>query len=133
MQGNISYYFPTREEAELLMKKGYLPFDEALKSLQIFFRKNGEDTDEDAEFLCKRVQFMLRIGETPESIIEMLEEGFMGFEDVMENYKKQNQFIKKLMKVSEHTRMILFRGHTPAEIDSSRQPERNGKIIRFPG
>ncbi len=133
MQGNISYYFPTKEEAELLMKKGYLPFDEALKSLQIFFRKNGEDTDEDAEFLCKRVQFMLRIGETPESIIEMLEEGFMGFDDVMENYKKQNQFIKKLMKVSEHTRMILLRGHTLAEINSSRQPERNGKIIRFPG
>ena len=93
MQGNISYYFPTREEAELLMKKGYLPFDEALKSLQIFFRKNGEDTDEGAEFLCKRVQFMLRIGETPESIIEMLEEGFMGFEDVMENYKKQMNYL----------------------------------------
>lgn len=133
MQGNISYYFPTREEAELLMKKGYLPFDEALKSLQIFFRKNGEDTDEDAEFLCKRVQFMLRVGESPESIMEMLEEAFMGFEDVMEDYKKQNQFIKKLMKVTEHTRMILFRGHTLAEGNSSRPPERNGKIIPFPG
>lgn len=133
MQGNISYYFPTREEAELLMKKGYLPFDEALKSLQIFFRKNGEDTDEDAEFLCKRVQFMLRVGESPESIMEMLEEEFMGFEDVMEDYKKQNQFIKKLMKVTEHTRMILFRGHTLAEGNSSRPPERNGKIIPFPG
>lgn len=133
MQGNISYYFPTREEAELLMKKGYLPFDETLKSLQIFFRKNGEDTDEDAEFLCKRVQFMLRVGESPESIMEMLEEAFMGFEDVMEDYKKQNQFIKKLMKVTEHTRMILFRGHTLAEGNSSRPPERNGKIIPFPG
>lgn len=133
MQGNISYYFPTREEAELLMKKGYLPFDEALKSLQIFFRKNGEDTDEDAEFLCKRVQFMLRVGESPESIMEMLEEAFMGFEDVMEDYKKQNQFIKKLMKVTEYTRMILFRGHTLAEGNSSRPPERNGKIIPFPG
>lgn len=133
MQGNISYYFPTREEAELLMKKGYLPFDEALKSLQIFFRKNGEDTDEDAESLCKRVQFMLRVGESPESIMEMLEEAFMGFEDVMEDYKKQNQFIKKLMKVTEHTRMILFRGHTLAEGNSSRPPERNGKIIPFPG
>lgn len=133
MQGNISYYFPTREEAELLMKKEYLPFDEALKSLQIFFRKNGEDTDEDAEFLCKRVQFMLRVGESPESIMEMLEEAFMGFEDVMEDYKKQNQFIKKLMKVTEHTRMILFRGHTLAEGNSSRPPERNGKIIPFPG
>ena len=116
MHKNFDYYDPTMEEIQLLGTKGYFLFDRELNQLKKFFLKHGEETTEDAEDLCKRVQFLFRIGGQIDDVMGMLEECFMGFEEVVMNQKQMNALLEKLFQVMQTTRTFVLRGHSPMEV-----------------
>ena len=137
MHKNFDYYEPTTEEMQLLGKKGYLPFSRELNDLKKFFRKYGEETEEDAEDLCKRVQFLVRIGEQIDGIMEMLDECYLGFEDVVQNKRRLDELMKKLFLVIQTTRTFLLRGHSPQEVMPEitkivQKKEQQEKVLPFP-
>ena len=116
MHKNFDYYDPTMEEIQLLGTKGYFLFDRELNQLKKFFLKHGEETTEDAEDLCKRVQFLFRIGGQIDDVMGMLEECFMGFEEVVMNQKQMHALLEKLFQVMQTTRTFVLRGHSPMEV-----------------
>lgn len=133
VQTDLDYYIPTQEEAESFMENGCFPFNRAMRKLQMFFCKNGDETEEDAEDICRHIQFILRVGGLPEAILEMLEEYYLGFEEMMEDEQMLDTFTNHLMEVLTTTRLMPLRGHTPEEVYAPKKPKKSGKIIRFPG
>lgn len=137
MHKNFDYYEPTTEEIQLLGKKGYLPFSRELNDLKKFFRKYGEETEADAEDLCKRVQFLVRIGEQIDGIMEMLEECYLGFEEVVLDEKRMDMLMEKLFLVIQTTRTFILRGHSPQEVMPEiakivQKKEQQENVIPFP-
>lgn len=137
MQKNFDYYEPTLEEIQILGEKGYFPFDSKLNQLKKFFLKYGEETAKDAEELCKRVQFLFRIGGQIDEIMDMLEECFLGFEEVVEDEKLLDSLLNQLFKVMNTTRTFILRGHSPAEVMPEiakviKEREAENNIISFP-
>lgn len=148
IQGQTDYYIPTAEDAECFIRNGNFPFDAAMRRLQKFFLENGEDSNYDAENLCKRIQFLIRTGYAPEDVLEMLEECFMGYEEMLEDEKIMDAFLDKLMDAVGTTRIMLLRGHTPEEFmnpkpsrtrkhtpkkSAAKNTKKSSKIVQFPG
>ena len=137
MQKNFDYYEPTKEEIEVLGKEGYFPFGSELNQLKRFFLKHGEECMKDAEDLCKRVQFLFRIGGQIDEIMSMLEECFLGFEEVVADEKMLDSLLNKLFVVMNTTRTFILRGHSPAEVMPEiakviKEREAENNIISFP-
>ena len=62
-QQGEEFYIPSKEEIECLGKKGYLPFGKNMEQLKAFFIKEGKEEKEDAELLCRTIQFIIRLVE----------------------------------------------------------------------
>lgn len=135
MHKNFDYYEPTKEEIQLLGKEGYLPFSRELNDLKKFFQKYGKETEADAEDLCKRVQFLARIGEQFDGIMEMLDECYLGFDEVVHNEKRMDALMEKLFRVIQTTRTFILRGHSPGEVMpkiAKMMQKQENNVIPFP-
>lgn len=135
MHKNFDYYKPTKEEIQLLGKEGYLPFSRELNDLKKFFQKYGKETEADAEDLCKRVQFLARIGEQFDGIMEMLDECYLGFDEVVHNEKRMDALMEKLFRVIQTTRTFILRGHSPGEVMpkiAKMMQKQENNVIPFP-
>ena len=130
-QQGEEFFIPSKEEIECLGKKGYLPFGKNMEQLKAFFIKEGKEEKEDAELLCRTIQFIIRIGGTMEEILDMLENAFLEYDEVMEDNRLRGKLFFKIENVWKETNTVVMRGN--AEKSETSAQTANDKIILFPG
>lgn len=131
-QGGVSFYMPTLNEAETLGSEGHFPFDRYMNELKDYFINVGGEEKEDADKLCYVIQYLFRNGAGIHEVVEFLEEEYTGYEEMVCNEKIAKAFFDKVEDVWRHTRMILYRGHHPAELLPQQEKQAEDNIIPFP-
>lgn len=135
-QGNKPFYEPSKREIEYLGKEGTLPFNKYQNLLKTYFINEDEEPEE-AEELCKMIEYIIRTGGSMDNILDYLGWNFANFEDVADDMKNMNLLISRLQDVWNNTRMLINRGYTPTELAgiSVQGPvgrKKEGKVITFP-
>lgn len=130
-QQGEDFYIPSKEEIECLGRKGYLPFGNKMEQLKAFFIKEGKEEKEDAELLCRTIQFIIRIGGTMEEILDMLENAFLEYDEVMEDDRLRGKLFFKIENAWKETNTVVMRGN--AEKAEASAQTADDKIILFPG
>lgn len=133
-QGDKPFYEPTVQEIECLAEEGGLPFDRHLNRLKAFFIMEDEE-EENAEVLCRMIEYIIRTGGTMQSVMDCLETEFDNFESVFGNERLMQKFIDRLRDVWNHTRMLSNRGFQPSELVEVKKPQTHSNkdnIIAFP-
>ena len=129
-QQGEDFYIPSKEEIECLGKKGYLPFGKNMEQLKAFFMKEGKENKEDAELLCRTIQFIIRIGGTMEEILDMLENAFWEYEEIMNHDSMRSRLFHKIENAQKETNTVTKRGN--AEMTKMSAETSDDKIILFP-
>ena len=130
-QQGTDFYVPSKEEIECLGKNGYLPFGKNMEQLKTFFMKEGKEGKEDAELLCRTIQFIIRIGGTMEEILDMLENAFWEYEEMMKNDSMRSRLFHKIENAWKETNTVTKRGNAKKTETSAQTSD--DKIILFPG
>lgn len=135
-QKSKTFYEPTRREIECLGKEGSFLFNRSQNLLKKYFIREGEESEE-AEELCRTIEYIIRTGGTMKNILDYLGECFINFEEVADDIQEMNRLIGLLQDVWNNTRMVVNRGHTPAELAAisaadSAGSRKGGKVISFP-
>lgn len=130
-QQGKEFYIPSKEEIECLGKNGYLPFGKNMEQLKSFFMKEGKEEKEDAEILCRTIQFIIRIGGTMEEILDMLENAFLEYDEIMDNDRLRGKLFFRIENVWKETNTVVMRGN--AEKAETSAQTSDDKIILFPG
>ena len=129
-QQGMNFYIPSKEEIECLGKNGYLPFGKNMEQLKAFFMKEGKEGKEDAELLCRTIQFIIRIGGTMEEILDMLEHALWEYEEMMKNDSMRTRLFHKIENAWKETNTVTKRGN--AEKTKMPAETSDDKIILFP-
>lgn len=129
-QQGMDFYIPSKEEIECLGKNGYLPFGKNMEQLKAFFMKEGKEGKEDAELLCRTIQFIIRIGGTMEEILDMLEHALWEYEEMMKNDSMRTRLFHKIENAWKETNTVIKRGN--AEKTKMSAETSDDKIILFP-
>ncbi|MDY3918779.1 MAG: SEC-C metal-binding domain-containing protein [Candidatus Limivivens sp.] len=111
MQRDAAYYTPDRELVQFLGENDFLPFDGSMDRLQKLLAALPNENDLSAWQLCREIQYHARMGSDYEDVLDFFEEA-----GIEVRGKKADAFLSCLMEVWDHTRMILYRGHTPLEM-----------------
>ena len=101
-----------------------------MEQLKAFFIKEGKEEKEDAELLCRTIQFIIRIGGTMEEILDMLENAFLEYDEVMEDNRLRGKLFFKIENVWKETNTVTKRGN--AEKTKMPAETSDDKIILFP-
>lgn len=112
IQEDIPYYIPSRDEIDRIVEDDGFCFNESVEELIIFLTNEMEMDEEEAFLLLYAIQRLFNIGQSPQDLAESIEE------EILPDMTKQqeNRLSKLLLAVWQNTRMILYRGHTPAEM-----------------
>ena len=81
------------------------------------------------------MQFLARIGEQFDGIMEMLDECYLGFDEVVHNEKRMDALMEKLFRVIQTTRTFILRGHSPGEVMpkiAKMMQKQENNVIPFP-
>lgn len=130
-QQGKDFYIPSKEEIECLGRKGYLPFGKNMEQLKSFFMKEGKEEAQDAELLCRTIQFIIRIGGTMEEVLDLLETGFLEYGEIMDDDRQRDKLFHKIEAVWGETNTIVRRGNRETEEKTAGAGD--DKVILFPG
>lgn len=129
-QGDCTYYIPKdREEFLNYGRFDYQEPDENTEKFLLFLLEKYKLGPNQAFMIFQSIQQEMRMN-TPicgltESMTEYLEESGKK----INNFKQIKELEDQLKKMRNHTRLLCYRGHTPAEINSAKSSQ---KIISFP-
>lgn len=128
-QQGQDFYIPSKEEVECLGRKGYLPFGKNMQQLKTFFLKEGKEEPEDAEILCRSIQFIIRVGQTMEEVLDLLENVCLEYYEIMEDNELRGKLLQRIAAVWKETNTVVRRGNREEKYTGAG----NDKIILFPG
>lgn len=134
VQEGKKLYLPTQKEAESLGEYGYVPFDKYMNLLARFFINQGQEEKEDAESMCKMIQFIMRRGGNFQDVMDYLDGELLGYDFIVEDDRAMDSLTKKLQDVWNHTRQVIHRGYQPVELGSQpvRSQAEGDNVIPFP-
>ena len=122
IQRDLSYYEPDARTVFVMGEENYLPFDSYMEALEaVLWNLTGEKGARIRQ-LCGDIQYYARMGNQIEDVIAYLEEC-----GVRISSAKMLRLKTVMEDLWEHTRMISYRGHTPAELKKTEEQ----KIVRF--
>lgn len=112
VQGNKSYYIPTKEEIMDIGVNGYLSGDEYIQRFQKYLIKKLGAMEDEAEF-AGRIIWRLVCGDCEmQNIFDVLDDlGLM-----VDSEKELHILIQKINDLWNNTRKLLNRGYTPNEM-----------------
>lgn len=127
------YYIPDREEFLRYADPRYCEKTLAWEGVKLFFIRDVNMEEFDAEFLCHEMQMLVHVGASLEVLMETLDEF-----DVPEMTESQMFQLTDLLMVAWNcTRMVTNRGFTPNEMkamtEDGTQEEIPDNVIPFPG
>lgn len=111
-QQNGPFYFPPKDEVEKLARYDQTEITKELARVMQYLQKVLHAEIEVIAEACSVIQIVIRKGGSIENILEILEEYKISFQD-----KEQiEDFMPLLIDLWNHSRMVLNRGYTPAEM-----------------
>lgn len=113
-QGSTPYYIPTRQEILHLARYGYFPADEHTKKLTEALVDYTCFSTDICEHLTGELQSVFRQGGTIQDAREFLEKQYQ-----LTPTLEEKKLFAALNEVFAHTRLLLHRGHTTAELEKS--------------
>lgn len=111
-QQNSPFYYPTKDEVEKLARYDQTEITKELARVMQYLQKVLHAEIEVIAEACSVIQIVIRKGGSLENILEILDEYKILFQD-----EEQIQDIMPLLvDLWNHSRMVLNRGYTPAEM-----------------
>lgn len=111
-QGTKEFYIPSQEEILDLEENGYFSKDRFIRKFISFLIRNGDVRPDLAEAMAQEIQYVIRSGGNVQEVMDVLRLGGVMFHD-MDDIDEAMGAVGELWN---HTRMILNRGFTPAEM-----------------
>ncbi len=142
-QKNVPFYMPAKREVTYYFQNGYLETPKEYKELYQFLMDELDvEYYEEAYELCQVVHTVIRNGCHVQDLLQLLDE--------QEIEVSSGGQVKRLMEIYKklwlNTRMIIYRGHSPKEMDVrgkrrnddkvgkvAERPHGNSKVVHFPG
>jgi uncharacterized protein YecA (UPF0149 family) len=132
IQGDKPYYIPSKTELLKYANYFYVERTTQYEALLKFLINEVKVDREVAEEVCDEIGFQVRNGAPFQEIFGLFQNQEIQFEDL----KQANELLGFVQELSNHTRMIDNRGHTPNELFVAyEKPKLNPlpKVIPFPG
>lgn len=113
-QASSPYYIPSRQEILHLSRYGYFPEDEHTKNLSSALMDYTGFSQEECVELTGEIQAVFRQGGTIQDAREFLEKNYH-----LSPSLEEKKLFASLNEVFAHTRLLLHRGYTTAELEKS--------------
>ena len=128
-----SYYIPSRYEIEHMGRKGFFPFDRYMKALQSYLEQKLFMIEE-IDLVTMIIQSFMRMNKNVDEILQVLKENMIDMD-----YANDSRLRELLTEAWNHTRMMRFCGHTPAEVGMEQKLQKvfpawkdEKNIVNFP-
>lgn len=111
-QQNSPFYFPPKAEVEKLARYDQTEITKEMARVMQYLQKVLHAEIEDIAEACSVIQIVIRKGGSIEDILEILEE----YQMIFQGEEQVQDFVPLLIDLWNHSRMVLNRGYTPAEM-----------------
>lgn len=115
MQKDRPYYMPTAQEIRFMADNGGFLMNRELEQFGKLLIEDFGIADKEIPYILREVASAVSVGTDLQTIVNSLEVYGIIFQDE----KKLEPFVKKLMDVWNHSRMVLNRGYAPCEMNEN--------------
>lgn len=113
LQGDQPYYLPDKAEIESLSQVERAEVSDEIGHIYEFLLQNTSIDETEVITLCNQIANGLRIGHSTNDIIKYMNQNNILFK----KKKESEEFTRLLMEAWNQTRMILYRGYKPVELE----------------